>query len=159
MARIYNVKIKISKSQWEKIGNAVGWRQRNVEIDENTKTVGKFFSLEQAKEICIQKNGNLPRVGYEMIIDEGLVELNIANLPGMKSTIGKGKTNHKYETYLQNNEDKFRVLTRIDINPVLEETKTAYSIKRITIAGKQLHIDGKQLVILNLDAFDLEKIK
>jgi len=95
------MKIKLSKSQWEKIGNETGWlktAQNLPNIDQNTKLIGHFKNVTEAGKKCIEKHGRLPKVGYQMIIDEGTEPFH-------------------YKTYLENISEKLRVWTWLDSIP------------------------------------------
>lgn len=66
-------------------------------IDENTTLVGKLTSLKEAQNICLNMHGQLPKAGYESMIDTGSIKI--------------GREYRKYRTYLQNNSGTFRVWT------------------------------------------------
>ena len=89
---------------------------KSQDVDENTLLVGKVHSLGDAKKMCQEKFGKIPRVGYEIKIDEGETTIK-------ERALGAGgmMTNqqYKYKTYLQNNAGQFRVWTWIDVSPIM----------------------------------------
>jgi len=68
-------------------------------MDENTTLLGKLTSLKEAQDICLGMYGNLPKSGYESMIDAGPIKI--------------GGEYRQYKTYLQNNSGTFRVWTWI----------------------------------------------
>ena len=86
-------------------------------VDQNTIMIGKVKSLAEAKKLCIQVNGRLPRIGYEMQIDTGVKTLKLGDPPGERGTIWSSPNEHKYRTYLANEAGAYRVWTYISVNP------------------------------------------
>jgi hypothetical protein len=68
-------------------------------IDENTSLLGKINSIKEAQDICLEMHGEVPKKGYESMIDDGVTRI--------------GGEYRKYKTYLQNNSGAFRVWTWI----------------------------------------------
>lgn len=86
------------------------------DVDEHTKWIGKITSVAQAKKVCVEKNGRLPRVGYEMIIDTGEIEAS-NDFIDENGKLNKmhGHRMAPYKTYLQNNAGSFRVWTWVSV--------------------------------------------
>lgn len=97
--------MNITKLEWNFMAKKA---QVDDDVDKNTLLVGKISSTEQAKKMCKEKFNKLPRPGYEIIIDNGLIDID-----------DKGGLHSKaeYRTHLQNNADTFRVWTWIDVSP------------------------------------------
>jgi hypothetical protein len=119
------MKVKLSKSQWEMMGKKTGWIKKasksQEDIDKNTIFIGKIKSTEEAKKLCQEKHKKLPKIGYEIVIEEGVTESHeTKNEEGKVVSFGK----HKYRTYLQNKANIFRVRTWIDVSPYSAPEKT-----------------------------------
>lgn len=91
--------------------------------------------------MCKQKFGRLPRIGYEMTIDEGTVQRGglIRELDGSTTKSFEGMRPHKYETYLQNIAGaKFRVWTHVDVVPTFSEPSAEATARADADAAKLL---------------------
>lgn len=64
------------------------------------------MTLNQAKQLCRDKNGRLPRCGYEVLIASGREDYTFTDLDGHVKT-----RNVEFHTYLQNESGRYRVWT------------------------------------------------
>lgn len=64
------------------------------------------ISVKRAKELCIARNGRLPRCGYEMTVEKGIETRTIRDLNDQTIT-----GPFPFQTYLQNNGGTYRVWT------------------------------------------------
>ena len=101
-----NRKRKEKQKKKEKTANVKMAQSQN--IDKNTKLVWNISTITQAKTMCVNKNKRLPKMGYEMIIDVGTV-----NLPFNSNEMA---VPYRFQTYLQNNASTYSVWTWIAVN-------------------------------------------
>lgn len=102
--------------------NASSFRRVSSKNNKFTRTAEKDnefdlderMTIQQAKKLSLDNIGRLPRIGREVVVEEGVEPFTYKNLKGNIVTVSA-----PFKTYLQNNSGRYRVWTYRDLSKII----------------------------------------